>query len=359
MPHRRPALLAAACLALLPLVGSAAARSQDAPAPLVDVCAVRTSERLVAVGDVHGAYDRFVGILRAAGILDNRARWAGGRAVLVQTGDLVDRGADSRKVLDLMMRLEREAARAGGAVYALVGNHEVMRMHGQWQDVSAGEFAAFRTPESSELREAVHGKLAEDAARQARAEKRPFDARGFRAQFMREVPLGFLEMRQAFSPAGEYGAWLRARPAVAIINDVLFVHGGIDSVSAALGCAAINAEVKRELASGNRPSADDLPVWLTTRETGPLWYRGLALAPEAAAAAEVTATLATLGVRAIVAGHTPMNGSRITTRFDGRVVFLDTGMLGGDRYPGGAASALEIAGGTMSAIYADRKEPLR
>ena len=69
-------------------------------------CDLRTTERIVAVGDVHGAYDGLVGILRTAGIIDGRARWSGGRAILVQTGDVVDRGPDSRKALDLLRRLE-------------------------------------------------------------------------------------------------------------------------------------------------------------------------------------------------------------------------------------------------------------
>ena len=89
-------------------VGRAAAQS-----PGTAPCDIRTSERIVAVGDVHGAYDRFVDILRAAGLVDGRARWSGGRAILVQTGDVLDRGGDSRRVLDLLRRLERDAAARG------------------------------------------------------------------------------------------------------------------------------------------------------------------------------------------------------------------------------------------------------
>ena len=103
-----------------------AARAQPAESP----CEISTSERVVAIGDVHGAYEEFTGILRMAGLLDQRDRWSGGRAHLVQTGDVLDRGADSRKVIDLLRRLEREAAGAGGAVHALLGNHEFTRQVG-------------------------------------------------------------------------------------------------------------------------------------------------------------------------------------------------------------------------------------
>jgi Calcineurin-like phosphoesterase len=83
-------------------------------------CGIDGVDRIVAVGDVHGAYDRFVEILQTAGLVDNRQRWSGGRAHLVQLGDALDRGPDSRKVLDFLRRLEGEAAAAGGAVHALL-----------------------------------------------------------------------------------------------------------------------------------------------------------------------------------------------------------------------------------------------
>src|SRR5262245_24861215 len=103
-----------------------------APAPVraASNCEFTGIERVVAIGDVHGAYDRYVEILKVAGILDNDAKWIGGKTHLVQLGDIVDRGADSRKVLDLLRRLERDAQGTGGAMHALLGNHEVARMLG-------------------------------------------------------------------------------------------------------------------------------------------------------------------------------------------------------------------------------------
>ena len=92
---------------------------------------------MVAVGDIHGAFDNFVAILRAAQVIDNRNRWIGGRTVLVQTGDILDRGPDSRKAIDLLRRLERDAQRAGGRVVSLLGNHELMRLISDWRYVSA------------------------------------------------------------------------------------------------------------------------------------------------------------------------------------------------------------------------------
>src|SRR6476619_2557951 len=111
-------------------------------------------ERVVAVGDVHGDYTRFVAVLRSAGLIDEKGRWTGGKAHLVQTGDVLDRGADSRKVMDLLMSLEKQAAKAGGHVHALIGNHEARNLYGDLRYTTAEEFAAFKTGQSAEVRAA-------------------------------------------------------------------------------------------------------------------------------------------------------------------------------------------------------------
>jgi hypothetical protein len=89
-----------------------------------------------------------------------------------------------------------------------------------------------------------------------------------------------------------------------------------------------------------------------------LWYRGLAMGDEAAFAPEVDMVLEKLSARMMVVGHSPSADGRVTMRFGGRIVQLDTGMLNGSFYPGGRASALEIRDGKLSAIYEDRREEL-
>jgi hypothetical protein len=357
-PHLYLWTLTAALLVAM-AAGAAARPAAQAPAPNAwPACDLQTKERIVAIGDVHGAYDRFVETLRAAGLVDARTRWSGGRAILVQTGDVVDRGPDSRKALDLLRRLEGEASRAGGRVVALLGNHEFMRLIFDWRYVSAEEIAAFRTGNSADLRERAHGLVFADMMRRAKeAQQPPPDEAAFREQFMKEIPLGYIEMRQAFGPAGEYGKWLRERYAVVKINGIVFVHGGINAATAALGCAGINEAVRRDLVVAD-PTPEQAQAMLSSSETGPLWYRGLAEEPEAAFAPEVTNILGLLGARAIVVGHTFPAGFRIVTRFDGRVIQIDTGMLGGSFYQGGVGSALEIRGDMLSAIYQTGRERL-
>ena len=71
-----------------------------APSWAEDICDIRNAPRVVAIGDVHGAYDNFVKVLQMTGLVDEEARWIGGRAHFVQTGDLLDRGTRTREVLD-------------------------------------------------------------------------------------------------------------------------------------------------------------------------------------------------------------------------------------------------------------------
>jgi hypothetical protein len=331
-------------------------RSVLAQSPADSVCNIQTTERIVAVGDIHGAFDNFIAILRAAQVIDNRNRWSGKRTVLVQTGDILDRGPDSRKAIDLLRRLERDAQRDGGRVVSLLGNHEFMRLVSDWRYVSAGEIDAFKTGDSSPYRDQVLAVLSQQAEQRAKTEGREFDAAAYREQFMKEVPLGMIELRQAFGPQGEYGKWLRERPIVARINGVLFLHGGISPEIAPLGCEGINSAVAKELAS--LPPPEQAASLMAASETGPLWYRGLALQKEEELTPVLPTTLEQMKARAIVIGHSTVLPGRIVSRLGGRVILIDTGMVDGEFYPGGVSSALEWHGSTVTAIYLDRREPL-
>ena len=334
-----------------------AGTGQAAPSA-AGLCHIETTDRVVAVGDVHGAYGPFVDILRRAGVIDDDSRWSGGRTTLVQTGDVLHRGPDSRRVLDLLMQLESQAAAAGGRVIALLGNHEVMRMMRDLRYVSAAEYAAFRSPNADVFREAFYRQLLEGAPARSRAAGTPFDEAAFRKLFLEQVPLGFVEMQVAFEADGPYGRWLRAHGAVARINGVVFVHGGVSSALASMGCEAINAGVRRELGHLLDPDDPRAAGTLVAGPAGPLWYRDLALDDTPLDEADVVDILDRLRARAIVVGHTVTADGRIRARFGNRVVQIDTGMLDGTFYPGGRPSALEMRGDTLTAIYADRRDAL-
>lgn len=352
------------CAALFVLAYAIAAPSAQ---PAADPCAIDGVQRIVAVGDIHGAYDGFVRILRAAQLIDRRDRWSGGSTYLIQTGDVVDRGADSKKALDLLRRLERDASKAGGRVLALIGNHETMRLGGTasgnppgqgfLRDINPAEVAAFRTGRSEELRSNVRSQLIEQQRTQARAAGTDFDERAFAAQLDEAMPPGLIEMAQAFSEKGDYGRWIRGHTAAVRVNGILFLHGGVSPRVAPLGCRGINDNIRADLTTGFEKFRATPLETFAGGEDGPLWYRGLARDDELPDEA-VTKILEAAQVKAIVIGHTVTETGRITPRFGGRVVQIDTGMLT-EVYKNGRPSALEIVGDKWTAIYEDGRQAIK
>jgi len=297
------------------------------------------TQRIVAIGDIHGGFDEMVAILRGGGIIDGKNRWAGGTTRLVQTGDLLDRGRDSCKVMDFLMELEKQAQKAGGRVHALLGNHEAMNIYGDLRYVSPEEFAAFRRPDSAEIREAFFRNFVEDSKRKSAAAP-VIDAA--RKKWEEEHPLGWVEHRVAFGPNGNYGQWLITHDAVVKLDGILFVHAGISPKYAATTQQVFNDTVRLELRDFSR-----LKGGMATDPEGPLWYRGLAQDPEPDLAAHVDGLLRLHGVKHIVIGHTPTSGA-VLPRFGGKVILIDVGLS--ERY-GGNPACLVVEGSNFKAWH--------
>src|SRR6185503_16218623 len=208
---------------------------------------------------------------------------------LVQTGDILDRGSDSRKAMDLLMRLEDEARQAGGAVHALIGNHEAMNMYGDLRYVVPGEFTAFRDADSEKHRVA-------------------------------DQPLGYAEHRREFAPNGKYGKWIRGHNAVVQIDGTLFLHGGISPKYAGWSVRKINDQVRLELEDFNR-----LEGGIVQDDEGPLWYRGLASGDERLVEPQLRTLLANFKIERIAIGHTFTQGA-IVPRLGNRILMIDIGL---------------------------------
>lgn len=73
------------------------------------------SNRLIAIGDIHGCFRALRGLLRAVA--------PDGSDTLVFLGDFVDRGPQSREVIELITRLQQRTK-----VVAIRGNHEEMML---------------------------------------------------------------------------------------------------------------------------------------------------------------------------------------------------------------------------------------
>jgi len=262
-------------------------------------------DRIVAVGDVHGDFDQFVKALRAAQVIDEKNDWIGGKTHLVQTGDVLDRGPDSRKVMDLLMKLEEEAPKAGGMVHPLIGNHEAMVLLGDLSFVNPEEEKAFGGPK---------------------------------------------EYREAMSTQGKYGRWIRSHNAVIKINDLVFVHAGITEAFARQSLAEINKAVRDDLEKGNEHG-------IAMDYSGPLWDRTLALVDEEEVSTQLEATLKGYGAHRMVVGHTFSTKKGIFARAGGRLIRIDVGMFSGF---GGPAACLVVENGVFYEVrHPDTKHKLQ
>jgi hypothetical protein len=295
------------------------------PAPAPDVRDTDTSyrfpapERIVAIGDLHGDLAATRAALRLAHAVDDRDRWVGGKLTVVQTGDELDRGDDDRAIVELLDRLADSAHAAGGEVRALIGNHEVMNVSGDFRYVTAGGFAAFRDGDVRRVPTAVSSQF-------------PVEARGRLA---------------AFFPGGPFALRLSQRNAVVVIGSTLFVHGGVTLPHVRYGLGRFNRELSRWM------SGQGVEPALATQEDGPLWTRRYSDDAAPIDCAGLRETLAALGVERMVVGHTPHHDG-ISPACDEHVWRIDTGL---SAYYGGPLQVLEIRGDKATVLRGEKSSP--
>ena len=260
--------------------------------------------RIVAVGDLHADYPQAKSVLAAVGLVDEDAHWKGGKSVLVQTGDLMDRGPDSHRLIRLLDTLRTEARKAGGDVVPLLGNHEVMNLRGDWRYVEPADVAQYG---------------------------------------------GHAKRRAALSADGEDGKFLRSLSTIVRVHDTVFVHGGVHPEFANAPIDDTNAAVRSAIDEPGRPA----PLM---GEKGPLWYRGYLLDPEPKACRLLDEALQSLKAARMVVGHTTQRDGVVRSRCDGRVFGIDVGIAGPYGKHGGV---LEIVGDMVTALYVGQDGSVR
>lgn len=248
-------------------------------APTFPVPARFTAKKVAALSDVHGQFDVMVRLLQANGVIDRDLKWSFGDGHMVVIGDMFDRGPRVTEVLWLLYQLEAEARAAGGALHVMLGNHEAMVLYDDLRYIHPKYAAVAR-----ELNDSYPG---------------------------------------LFGDQTVLGRWLRAKPFLLQVNDMLFVHGGLNPEYAALklGVQETNEAFRASLGLPRTTvRATPLPAFLYGSR-GPIWYRGYFRDPQLDSA-ELDKLLAQYGVKRIVVGHTTLSG--VFSHYDGRVINTDT-----------------------------------
>ena len=288
------------------------------------------ADDLYAVGDVHGDYDRLVTLLSAAKIIarppdrPDSPKWSAGRAVLVCTGDLIDKWKDSLKVIAFFRALQAEAGKAGGRVVVTMGNHEA-------------EFLA--DPEAAkahEFRDELAGK-----------------------------GLDFHKVADGQDAQG-IGAYLRSLPLAARVGEWFFAHAGntqgrtVRQLDAALR-AGVDAD------GFGSPILSDADSLLEARlHTIPWWEREADHDHPDQSRKRLQGLVKALGVKHLVMGHQPGNvqfsdgdsrkQGEAFSKFDGLIFLIDCGMsrgIGGTGSGYSTGAVLHIEHDTATALFAD------
>lgn len=240
------------------------------------------------ITDIHGQYGIYINLLRETGIIDEKLNWNFGKGHLVVLGDMFDRGNMVTEVLWHLFGLEIQAEKAGGKVHVLIGNHEFMVLRNDLCNINE-----------------KYGKVEEISK------------------------TGYSDL---YSDKSVLGKWLRSKPVVITIDNIIFVHGGISTemIHRNLHLKQINRLFTNNIIGKNQWEVHEEELLKFLIEAnGPLWYRGYFYDSDFCES-EIDSILDFYRKKHIVVGHTP--NETITSLFDNKILGADAGI--GQNKPG-------------------------
>lgn len=233
---------------------------------------------IVAVSDIEGGYKTFRDFLINSKVIDANLNWIFGRGHLVLVGDFVDRGWSVTQVLWFIYKLEQDAAKQGGLVHFIIGNHELKNMQGDYG---------------------------------ASAEK---------YLFVGNI-LGKVQS-ELYNSNSFLGKWMSSKNALELINGNLFAHGGIhpDVADSKLSLDEINQVIRSNYYRPYYPKKEKtIDQLITSTKTGICWYRGYF--KDDLTQEQVDRGLNKFGAKSIVVGHTLQ--SKVNKTYNGKVIGID------------------------------------
>jgi hypothetical protein len=213
-------------------------------------------------------------LLIANRITDSALNWIWGEGHLVICGDVFDRGKEVTECLWLIYQLEFQAAKSGGKVHYILGNHELMIIR-------------------DNNKYYVNDKYIYLSAK-----------------------LG-IDYRQLFLPGYELGRWLRTKNLVVKINDLLFVHGGIPPEFP--GMNKTIGKINNSMHYYIDIHPDSIDGLINHFLVEPTWYRGYF--DKRDQTEEIQNILDYYQVKHIVVGHTPVRS--IAPMHNGMVIAVN------------------------------------
>eukprot|EP00928_Gymnodinium_smaydae_P074977 TRINITY_DN57995_c0_g1_i1.p1 TRINITY_DN57995_c0_g1~~TRINITY_DN57995_c0_g1_i1.p1 ORF type:complete len:414 (-),score=60.59 TRINITY_DN57995_c0_g1_i1:196-1437(-) len=273
--------------------------------------------RVISIADLHGDLAKALTLLADLGFINSSTgAWTGGHNVLVQTGDVLDRGPEGLALYDHFFRLQDEAVAAGGEVILLMGNHEILNMCGDHRYASDEEQRRLGNVSRSAL-------LKRELMARTQAVARLGSSYGFE-----KAPI-------VFAHAG-------------LEPDVveMFSKSGRDRI-----VDAINTAFKQHLSSGSFCQHGESSHVLFGRR-GPLWSRRHALSLDPGSICpELQRSLSLLSATRLIVGHSRQVEGKVRSRCGGQLLLADTG-ISAALEGGGHASAIEhFRDGAAQALY--------
>ncbi|XP_061343996.1 shewanella-like protein phosphatase 2 [Gastrolobium bilobum] len=293
--------------------------------------------RLIAIGDLHGDLKKTKQALRLGGLIDASDRYIGGSATVVQVGDVLDRGGDELKILYFLEKLKREAARSGGRIITMNGNHEIMNVEGDFRYVTETGVEEFRVwGEWFRM-----GNNMKSLCRGLEVPKDPLEGipMGFNG-VRKELFDGFRARVAALRPNGPISRrFLAQNVTVLIVGDSIFVHGGLLPQHVSYGLEKINEEVRDWLRGSTGQFS---PPYCRGRDAV-VWLRKFSDEVEKDCdCSTLEHVLSTVpGVKRMIMGHT-IQTAGINGACENRAIRIDVGMSKG--CGDGLPEVLEING---------------
>jgi hypothetical protein len=280
------------------------------------------SRPIYVIGDLHGDLNALITILAGLNLINpHTGDWVAQDTILITMGDHVDRGGDSRGVLDLLLLTESTSSKCNSESYHLLGNHEIERIQNHVPFLSASDRAAFNEHHTN---------------------------RNIQSDYPGDIL---------------YIDWFRRRNTILKAEDSLFVHAGLGNWATTVCPSEINAAVCRwlEFFTGIRPHPPDESTSWVLDDDGPLYIRENIYGPDRGPVPEesvkqLSQSLEHLRVRRLVVGHTA--AAKLILHHDQhgeKLVMVDTAIYRRDI---GVLSALKIEDSKLTELYFDRPHEL-